>query len=672
MTSLALQTSDHDAIGQLPVKWRTLFTARHLAISQFNEGKLSKEQAMDRLQVSRATFDRMLARVKELGWAGLIPQYKGVGLPAETGLPAEFIEFWKRIVESYQRKTAPAYRLLVRIWRAHQPFELAEVKYDHVPGYAGWPGWPNLPSGWGGKGRNLYRHLPKKLELTALRQGLGAAQARYGPKVLSTRVGLWHMSHVVMDDVKLDVKAHLLESPKLIVPLQLGALELLSGDRFTYGMKPQLWRPDGTKSGIQEGDTRFLLANILTTQGISKRGTTFVIEHGTAAIRGPVRDILTRAFGDLVQFSDSGFRGKLQALAGMGDGRGGGGNPNHKAALESLHNLIHNEMAALPAQTGHDRTEPEFLGVIERADERLLAIARRMPPEAVQLLKFRTLEWHSQLVPLVAAVLDSINKRDDHDLEGWAELGFITRQYRLMPTSNEWWNESQLLELAPASRNAILAQADADSRCWMPKRLSPHEVFEMGRAKGEIIKAPDSVVAEILYHDLAKPRRVGDDGVFEFEDQEIAPGVLTFEGRVLCPNGREEELKWGETYEAVINPFNRSVLWVYSGTRQRGAFLGIARAVQRHSRADAEGARQAFKRSSQRLAEALAGTRSRNAHITRNETRRNKHNTSVINAHTQAKADFTRRATALLNKSLSQDTTTTHADHETHDNEPAW
>ncbi|MBB5033138.1 hypothetical protein [Prosthecobacter vanneervenii] len=673
MSSLALQTSDHDAIGQLPAKWRVLFNTRHLTLTQFHNGQITKLEAMDRLHVSRATFDRLLARVAELGWAGLVPQYKGVGLAADNGLPAEFISFWKRLVESYQRKTAPAYRHLVRIWRAHQPFELQDEKFTHVPGYAGWPGWPNLPAGWGGKGRNLYRHLPKKLELTALRQGLGAAQARFAPKVLSTRVGLWHMSHVVMDDVKLDFKAHLVDSSKLVVPMQLGALDLLSGSRFAYGMKPQLYRADGTKAGINEGDMRFLLANILTTHGISQRGTTFVIEHGTAAIRGPVRDILTRAFGDLVQFSDSGFRGKIQALAGMTDGRGGGGNPNHKAALESLHNLIHNELAALPAQTGHDRTEPEWLGVIERADERLLALARRLPPEVMKMLRFRTFEWHSQLVPMVAAVLDAINKRDDHDLEGWAELGFITRQYRLMPTSSEWWTESQLMELAPASRQAILAQADADQRCWMPRRLSPHEVFEMGRAKqSELIKAPDSVVAEILYSDLAQPRRLGDDGMFEFEDKEIAPGVLTFEGRVLCPNGREQELQWGETYEVVINPFNPRVLWVYSGTRQRGAFLGIAKAVKRHSRADAEAAKEAFKRSNQRLAEALAETRDRNSHITRRETQRNAHNRRVITAHTQAQQDFTRRATALVNASTSipaQETQTTH-DHE--NTEPDW
>lgn len=650
---LALTPSDNDAISALPAKWRTLFNSRHLTMRQFNAGQLTKVEAMDRMHVSRSTFDRLLVKVKELGWAGLVPQYKGVGLTADDGLSAEFIAFWKTLVEGNQRKTAPAYRLLIRIWRARQPFTFQEVEHLHIPGYAGWPGWPNIPSGWGGKGRNLYRHQPSKLELTALRQGLGEAKQRFGPKVMSTRVGLWHLSHILMDDVKLDFKGHILDSQKLVVPLQLGALDLLSGNRFAYGMKPQLWRKDGTRASLTEADMRFLLANTLYTHGISKRGTTFVTEHGTAVIRPRVRDILTRAFPDLVSFDDSGFIGKIQAIAGMGDGKGGGGNPNHKAALESLHNLIQNEMGFTPAQTGHDRHEPEFLSVIERDQEKLWRLAKRLPPEAVKLLKHRTFEWHSQLVPMVAAVLDTINRRDDHDLEGWGELGFITRAYRLMPESNEWVNESRLLDLAPATRNAFLAQADADPRCWTPKRLSPHDVFELGRAQGDIIKVPDSVIAEILYEDLAQPRKLHDDGVFSFEDREIAPAEMHFEGRILCPNGREMELQWGETYEVVVNPFNRSVLWVYSSTRQRGAFLGLAKAVHRHCRADAEGAKQAFKRSAQRLAAKLDDTRDRNAHLTANEEARNTHNRRVIADHEAARADFTRRATAALDATLS-------------------
>jgi len=152
---LALQTSDHDAIGGLPAKWRTLVNTRILTLKQLAAGQLTKAGAMARLDVSRATLDRMIQGVKDIGWAALVPKYKGVGSTADAGLTAEFIDFWKMLVEGNQRKTAPAYRLLVRLWRARQPFTIQEVKHDFIPGYEGWPGWPNIPSGWGGKGRNL-------------------------------------------------------------------------------------------------------------------------------------------------------------------------------------------------------------------------------------------------------------------------------------------------------------------------------------------------------------------------------------------------------------------------------------------------------------------------------------------------------------------------------------
>jgi hypothetical protein len=657
---LTLQTSDHDAIGSLPAKWRTLVNARILTLKQLAAGQLTKAGAMERLHVSRATLDRMILGVKDLGWAALVPKYKGVGSTSEAGLSAEFIDFWKTLVEGNQRKTAPAYRLLVRLWRARQPFTFQEVKHDFIPGYQRWPGWPNIPNGWGGKGRNLYRHQPKKIELTALRHGLGRAKALYGTKTLGTRVGLWHLSHVAFDDIHLDLKAHILESKKLIRPLQLGALDVLSGSRFAYGTVPQLWREDGTRASLSEKDMRFMMCAVLRYQGVSARGTTWLGEHGTAVIRGHERDILKRVFGDTLQFGDSGMLGKIQAITGMGDGRGGGGNPNHKAWLESLHNLIHNEMAFAPGQLGHGRDAPEFMGVIERHDEGLLKLAGRLPMEVMRNLKLKTLEWHTQLMPYIAEVLKIIDRRDDHNMEGWAELGFITRDYRLMAESAEWINETRLLEMPMVTRSAILAAADADQRCWQPRKLSPHEVFERGRAAGEIIETPDSVIAEILYQDLAQPRKLDHDGKFHLFDREVAAAELEFDGRVTAPNGRPSRLVDGETYEVVLSPFDVETLWVYNA---RGAFLGTCRLTARHNRADEERSKAAFKYSAEQMAERLTPTRRRNAQRTVTETERNRHNRGVIDAHAQAKADFTRRATAALTNAISTDN-----DHDTQTN----
>jgi hypothetical protein len=629
---LSLQTPDHDLISGLPAKWRQVVTARVLTLQQFSRGALTKQDAMQRMEVSRPTFDRLVANVRNIGWKALVPQYKGVGQVITTKTPPEFLEFWRMLVEKNQRCTAPAYRKLLVIWRERSPFVIGEESFEHVPGYAGWPGWPNLPAAW--NKRTLYRKMPKKLELESMRQGLGKARQKFGPKVLGTRVGLWHLSHIMFDDVKLDVKMHLADSRKLVVPLQLGALDLLSGCRFEYGMKPQLYRADGTKEGLNEGDMRFLLCAVLRGQGISSRGTTMVVEHGTAAIRGPVRDILKRAFGDLISFEDSGMLGDIQAIAGMYDGRGARGNPNHKAALESLHNLIHNETGFMVAQTGHNRDAPEFLGVLEREHEDLFRLTRHLPPETRALLKHRTPEYHTQGVPLIRGILDAVNKRDDHELEGWLELGFMSKRYRLMPESAEWVHEGQLLTLPPPVRGAYLTMADADARCWERNKLSPFEAFEIGRQNSEIVRVPDSVIAEILYQDLAVARRVHESGefagMFAWEDQDLTVSELAFEGRVRTPQGHDQPLTRGEVYECVLNPFDPSCLWVFSSARQRGSFLGVAPRAQRICRSDLEAKKLQWKRASHELKEALDPQRKRHAGTTDAEIRRLKHNRKVM------------------------------------------
>lgn len=661
---LTLQPHDHELISALPSKWRNVVTARLLALQQYFGGLVTKSQAMQRLAVSRATFDRLLNKVQEGGWSALVPEYRGVSAPIEDSLPEAFIEFWRMLVEKNQRKTAPAYRRLLVIWRARVPFEIDGKQHDHVPGYPSWQGWPNLPTGWGL--RTMYRKKPTQMALTAMRQGLGKARMKHGAKVLSTRVGLHHMSHVLFDDVKLDLKAHLAGSRKLVVPLQLGALELLSGSRFAHGMKPQLYRADGTRESLNEGDMRFLLCSVLRHQGISARGTTFVVEHGTAAIRQPVRDILQRAFGDLVRCEDSGMIGDLQAIAGTYDGRGARGNPNHKAALESLHNLIHNELAFLPAQTGHDRNAPEFLGVLERDHEDLFRLAQRLPPEVRALLRHRTPEYHTQAVPLINGILDAINRRTDHNNEGWLELGFISKRYRLMPDSDAWIPEHRLLEMAPAARTAILSQADADARCWERVKMSPHDVFETGRSRGDLVKVPDSVIAEILYQDLAMPKRVHDTGeyssCFAWDDQEFSVSTVAFHARVKTPQGQELTLTRGETYDVVLNPFDPSVLWVFSATRQRGSFLGIAERVQRICRLDTEAKKEQWKRAARDLREHLEPVRRRHAATTDAEISRLKHNRKVIEQHSAASAAALQNTATVLSEYRASQLPTAPAD----------
>lgn len=641
---LTLRPSDLDDFASIPARWREEARAWMRGLEQLKAGLLTKAELCTLMGVSRNTLKRKIDRVTAHGWRGLIPDYK-----PPAGLPPAFIQHWQRLVESYQRKTRPAWRALLRQWHAREP----------IPGYAGHPGWPNLPHGW--SERNLYNHVPTKLELTAMRHGLGRAIARHAPKVLSTRVGTWHLSHIVWDDVKIDAMAHMLKQQQLIPVLQIGALDLHSGCRFHYGTRPQLRREtDGKKDGLKESDMRLALAAQLHLYGISPRGTTMVVEHGTAAIRDRVRDVLRHAFGDLIQFSDSGITGKAQLLPGL-EGRGGG-NFRHKACLESLHNLIHNELACLPAQTGHDRDEPEQLHGIRNELKQLWRIAQTLPEHVVAKLKYPALEYHSEFLPVLHATLETINCRTDHQNEGWEALGYLIREYRLTLGSNDWTPEPELAPaLVPAMRQMIIAEPSL----MRVRRLSPREVFE--RNRHEIQRVPASVIADILYQDLAHARQCK-DGYFEVKDQEISPEPIFYHSRVITADGSQIELRDRETYEIIVNPFDPSQAWVYSGRAKQGSFLGLAARVQRAGRADPDATADAVRRAKARLAEQLRPARERNAHIPAAIIDRTNHNARVIAAHRQAGADETARANTLLAVAAAQPTPHRIAD----DEEPNW
>lgn len=643
---LALSTSsDLTEFAAIPAKWRTKVDAWIKTLQQLDSGLITKAEAIQIMRVDRSTFDRKLKAVEEHGWRGLVPAYK-----TPTPLCNDFVDYWKTLQEKYQRKTAAAIRELHRRWKDRQP----------IPGYTGHPGWPELPAGW--DSRNLYRYQPSKLSLTTLRHGAGRAHMLHAPKVLSTRVGLHHLSHLIADDVKLDMKGHILNSRQMCVPMQLGFMDLRSGARFKWGTKPRLTRKDGTQTGIAESDMRFLLCGQLLETGLSMRGTTYLLEHGTATLRDRVIDILTKYYGPkgliypgAFHVSKSGMLGDVQHICGLSDGRGGKGNPFFKAWLESLHNLMHNELAALPAQTGHDRDEPEHLGVITRENDMLFRLAQRLDPQHAAMLKLPTLEFHTQLVPAINHILGIINDRTDHNLEGWAESGFITKSYRLAADSQEWKTDADLMLLPAPVRDAYLHMAAEDKRCFLPRKLSPAEVFSMGQRSAETVAVPQSVIAEILYEDLARPERV-DHSAFSFMDAEIAPHELHYESRVLTPQGREIELSDRETYEVVCNPFDLRHLYVFSGKNSRGAFLGTSRRIERVMRGDQDAAERAFGRSKQRLADQLHDTRRRHSSTTRAAADRFAHNATVAARYTKTLQDTTRRATAALDATLATTT----------------
>ena len=84
---MQLTTIDLTDFSSVPAKWRVRVDAWLKTLQQLDAGTLRKADAIAALRVSRATFDRKLAAVREFGWRGLVPNYQ-----SPTTLPAAFVD----------------------------------------------------------------------------------------------------------------------------------------------------------------------------------------------------------------------------------------------------------------------------------------------------------------------------------------------------------------------------------------------------------------------------------------------------------------------------------------------------------------------------------------------------------------------------------------------------
>jgi len=547
----------------------------------------------EQFHVSPATARRKYDALRRTGdWRSLIDaRATRAARDCPTRSP-EFQAFFGRLVEGNQRSTAAAIRQLKRMWALRQP----------IPGYEGHPGHPNVPAGWGE--RNLRRIIPSPAELKARRLGLRAAAAHM-PMVLTTRVGTWPGSHIQFDDVWHDHYVRYGNAATRV--LEFGALDLWSACRYAWGSKPRMPRDlakDGKKhDGLTEKEFRFFLAGVLL-QGYSPQGTTLILEHGTAAISDAIAARLHDATGGLIQVHRGGITGRQQSVLGLWGGRGGG-NPRNKSHLESLHNLIHNELASLPAQTGKDRQHlPEHTHGIVHYQRQLLNLATRLPEHLAQSLKHPLLDYHTQFVPLRDALYDSaINGRTDHDLEGWDALGRTIIEYRLDPADDGWL---AIDDVPQASRPLLHDLVRTEPATWSrARKLSPGEVWASGRH--HLRPIPQHLLADILGADLAQERKVS-GAYIRVQDSDISQEPLYYEARVTTPDGTAKELRDGEKYSVFVNPYAPSSLLVCDAALR---CIGLAPLHRRVSAADTDALQRACGHAASRAADRLQAQRDR-------------------------------------------------------------
>jgi hypothetical protein len=550
-------------------------------------------------------------------WTVFIPKHKVPKSALEIRTRHQtFRTHLATLAENHQRNSKAAIRKLKRAWKNRET----------IPAYEDFQGWPTFPDGW--SDRNLARIIQDecdKRSLQALRHGTSSKTNYLLPHVHLTRVGLYPGAVYQIDDVWHDNFVTLGYDPNPVRVLELGVLDLFSGCRFHWGSKPRV-KVDGKHENLKEKEMRFFLAAFLLQYGYSDRGTQLMVEHGTAAVRQDVERILYDDTGGKITTVRQPIEGGQQALNNYWPGSEGG-NFRAKAALESLHNLMHNDLADLRLQTGKNKDSRPVI-----TDRQLTYISRivkdvaKVNPEAVKALQLPSMDFHRDFVPFLNDYYrHGLNARTDHRLEGWAELGHLVTEYTMLPGSDQFLTGEQFLALPEVSRQLLTESARNQPEQFTRKRnLSPAEVFYPAASK--LRKIQPHTLCDILSQDLA--REVTVRGSFiEFQDKDIAPEPLIYKSQLLTIEGTLRELRSGEKLNAFANPFAPRWLFV---TDAKGTCLGQCELVKKVGHLDHEGIQKAAGEKRARIADILEPSRQRHASEVAQTNHMREHNRRVL------------------------------------------
>lgn len=528
-----------------------------------------------------------LLALADLRMAGMRPTRARVKHPG-------FIAYWTELQTRCQRNGGQAYPMLLDIWRK---------KSEVIPGYEGWPGHPQIPVGWSKK--NLMRIKPAALEAKVMREGMRSA-APLLPMVLTTRVGMEAGEYYVSDDNWMDT--HVICGKQIVRPLQLGCLDIATGKMVHWGMMPRMMRQDGTRTGLTERYMRMFIAGLLANVGINtNRGTTLVVENGTAAIRAHMEQVLLDLFDGAVKVHRSGMEGKTQALLRGYEGRQGG-NPRGKAHLESVWNLTANIWSScLPAPSGHDRTEPEWLTGLMKEQKALLkkqGYLEIKDPDRAAMLRHLMPTFEQLTTDVAWRVYDAFNSRTDHALEGWARMGLVVPMVRLS-TDSDWITLTD--SIPEADRHTLLNMAARDpERLVSSRQLSPAEAWNLKlQQQAPLRKATQWEIVDLLSRDLAVKTVVKGSYII-MQNKAVSMDRLYYPASIVTPEGYQRILPSGMNVWVMLNMFDDQHLYIID---DKGRCLGMSTLQQRAPYYDEDQVRAAMGRKKKATAAALQTTR---------------------------------------------------------------
>jgi hypothetical protein len=490
-------------------------------------------------------------------------------------------------------------------------------------------------------------------------QGVQAMRFAGVPSVPRTRAGLQPMRVITMDDLDHD---HFVTFPgqrEAQRPVELGAMDVCTGRFIGWALLPVREREDGTRRKIDKFQIRYLQAHFCCGIGLHPAGTLQLLERGTAGmeddevarinkILGPRED-----GGPWIRVLRSGTTG-APLVKGL-FAEAGRGNPRLKSPLESAWNLLHNETAMLPAQSGKDRDHaPQEMEGWKREDKALARLAEdltRECPDAVKVLgdPRRRLQSHAmgyfQFRDLLAVVKVVMNNRRGHALEGWEACGF-TRQVAMLPGGVEYpikTEEDSTGKFQQGSTRLAEALVEAGVK-FRTARMSPEEAWHAAEPATGLIKFPAHVATRILGEELAQQAKVGETGKFFVRDP-FTGERMEYWCDVRADEGYVKILERGRELMAWVNPFAPGPALVCDS---EGRWLGVAERIVPTQYGDAEsrgnvGRRQRF------VAEQDARAREVSAGKVAREAERRRGNQAVAAEYAAEQAGMTRAAEADAN-----------------------
>jgi hypothetical protein len=378
------------------------------------------------------------------------------------------------------------------------------------------------PAGWIPEGatyqtlRRLARKDPDNLfQLAAARQGRKAAH-RFLIDVIKTRLGLPVGGIRQWDDVWHNFDVRLPGVAEVAQPLEFAGYDVASAYKCDSVMKPRFPRADGTRDNLKEQTFRFAFAAAHCVTGFHKDGIVNIVEHGTAAIREPVRKqiALIPVYGALIRFEQSGILSE-QVHAGMFIG-GGAGNFRMKAMEESSHGKLADRTAHMLGNRGRDaETMHESRNALVRYEERLAKAAARLPPDAAAMIEYGLMSFDEYTAAY--RIVESAFMRDpEHRLEGWD--GRQVQQYSMAetPGENDWHPVRELLDMDPDRARAIAAFLQAHPANVRQRYMSRYEYWHSGQA--DLIRVPLMEMPAFLDDRDMIELTVRDNGTIDFSN----------------------------------------------------------------------------------------------------------------------------------------------------------